>query len=571
MATGDKDRQVLSKIVSGKIMKKYRLVNFAKKSLRVISRKRLRHNTRSFHIYERKERLDAKDGGKIAEFILRDDNSRVCTTTKRTKTKDGVKKQIRFLNDSMKNLHAKFLGENAEYKVSYSVFCLHRPFYVLEPKVSDRDTCACKKHDNIQFQADRLHELKIIEAKRVEDNIKYVVRDEKSLNCMYGICKCENRMPFAPTVALNTDIWWHQWNTVQEKYSKDGQEKTALKYVRSKVTGTVLQLQESFLQALKQELSPHVFNIRHQYQAYRKLKHDIAEDSAIVHIDFSENWTCKYASAIQSTHFGAANQQVTLHTGVLYTHLGTSSFCTLSPSKRHDPVAIWAHLLPIMKDLRQKDITVVRFFSDGPTTQYRNRSNIYLFSSLLFDMGFDGATWNYFEAGHGKGAADGIGGVVKRTADDLVAKGKDIPDAHTLHRSLLDVNLTTKLHFIEENQITEMAAKTPTNIPAVRGIMKVHQVCTQGKCNIQTKVLSCFCSWPTICTCYLEHNYILGAEGEEDMLPNDQQDMLDEHDDLVQSRGKTVTMANKFTLQVLKSGQVIMVMAMMHTLPRRTI
>lgn len=69
MATGDKDRQVLSKIVSGKIMKKYRLVNFAKKSLRVISRKRLRHNTRSFHIYERKERLDAKDGGKIAELF----------------------------------------------------------------------------------------------------------------------------------------------------------------------------------------------------------------------------------------------------------------------------------------------------------------------------------------------------------------------------------------------------------------------------------------------------------------------------------------------------------------------
>lgn len=35
-------------------------------------------------------------------------------------------------------------------------------------------------------------------------------------------------------------------------------------------------------------------------------------------------------------------------------------------------------------------------------------------------------SWNYYEAGHGKGAPDGIGGVTKRTADRLVAEGKDI-------------------------------------------------------------------------------------------------------------------------------------------------
>lgn len=34
--------------------------------------------------------------------------------------------------------------------------------------------------------------------------------------------------------------------------------------------------------------------------------------------------------------------------------------------------------------------------------------------------------WHYSEAGHGKGASDGIGGCVKRYADSLVAQGKDI-------------------------------------------------------------------------------------------------------------------------------------------------
>lgn len=35
-------------------------------------------------------------------------------------------------------------------------------------------------------------------------------------------------------------------------------------------------------------------------------------------------------------------------------------------------------------------------------------------------------TWNFTEAGHGKGAADGVGATVRRVADAAVAKGKDI-------------------------------------------------------------------------------------------------------------------------------------------------
>lgn len=40
--------------------------------------------------------------------------------------------------------------------------------------------------------------------------------------------------------------------------------------------------------------------------------------------------------------------------------------------------------------------------------------------------------WHYLEVGHGKGAADGVGGCLKRTADSLVAKGVDIPNLEVL-------------------------------------------------------------------------------------------------------------------------------------------
>ena len=35
-------------------------------------------------------------------------------------------------------------------------------------------------------------------------------------------------------------------------------------------------------------------------------------------------------------------------------------------------------------------------------------------------------SWNFCESGHGKGAMDGVGGSMKRTADAFVLHGNDI-------------------------------------------------------------------------------------------------------------------------------------------------
>lgn len=41
---------------------------------------------------------------------------------------------------------------------------------------------------------------------------------------------------------------------------------------------------------------------------------------ALIHVDFSENYSLKYATEVQSFHFGGSRQQVSLHTAVIYTH-----------------------------------------------------------------------------------------------------------------------------------------------------------------------------------------------------------------------------------------------------------
>jgi len=58
---------------------------------------------------------------------------------------------------------------------------------------------------------------------------------------------------------------------------------------------------------------------------------------------------------------------------------------------------------------------------DWPTTQYRQKGNLYLFGAKLKKRGFKLGTWSFHEAGHGKGVPDVVGAALKRTADQIVS------------------------------------------------------------------------------------------------------------------------------------------------------
>ena len=87
---------------------------------------------------------------------------------------------------------------------------------------------------------------------------------------------------------------------------------------------------------------------------YRQIKLNLGDDVCLLHIDFSENYACKYNQEIQSVHFGGSHKQASLHTGVFYTKGKTTPFCSISPSRQHDPPAIWAHLDPVLRLIREE-------------------------------------------------------------------------------------------------------------------------------------------------------------------------------------------------------------------------
>ena len=138
------------------------------------------------------------------------------------------------------------------------------------------------------------------------------------------------------------------------------------------------------------------------------------ENEVMIHVDFSENYITKQSAAIQSAHFGASQNQITIHTGVYYVGANSKpyTFGSISDSMEHGPAAIWTHLEPVLDEieLHFPSVNVIHFFSDGPhTSQYRQKLNFYMFSKVVRERKFKLGTWNFLEAGHGKGAPDGVG------------------------------------------------------------------------------------------------------------------------------------------------------------------
>ena len=155
----------------------------------------------------------------------------------------------------------------------------------------------------------------------------------------------------------------------------------------------------------------------------------------------------------------------------------TVSFCTISDSRRHDPAAIWSYLSPVFEYIQHNhsEVNTVHFVSDGPTTQYRQKKNFYLFCTQLYKEGFaGGGSWNFSEAGHSKGAADGVGGVLKRTADDIISRGQDLLDAATLFHALVNTGMSVKLFLVLDSDVNEFSSKVPDNLLSVPGT--IHQL-----------------------------------------------------------------------------------------------
>ena len=128
----------------------------------------------------------------VTEFRERDDNSRIKAGKQGTITRKNVKKQKRLLNDELVNLHAKFQSEHVDINISYSLFCKLRPVCVIKP--TDKDTCFCIKHENLQYQCDRLFREKTVDNQKLETFIAQICCSTATKALRYKECdSCKDK------------------------------------------------------------------------------------------------------------------------------------------------------------------------------------------------------------------------------------------------------------------------------------------------------------------------------------------------------------------------------------------
>lgn len=141
-----------------------------------------------------KKRANAVATDVVQKVYERDDVSRITPGKKQCITRTKVKKQKRYLNDTMKNLHLKFLSEHAEMKLSYTMFCKFRP-------------CMCQTCNNLEFMAGKLLIHGVTNTRTLEILSKQLTcTGAGAKTCMYRECHdCVNKK--IETISSEFKLW----------------------------------------------------------------------------------------------------------------------------------------------------------------------------------------------------------------------------------------------------------------------------------------------------------------------------------------------------------------------------
>lgn len=152
----------------------------------------------------------------VSRFFHQDEISTVINGKSGEIRKKGQIFRKRALTNNMANLHRRFQTENPRHNLSISQFCKLKPFWIIHHKVTDRETCACKTHENFGLKIKKLHQLGIVATSSPRDIVQASVCCDNDMSCMYRTCRnCKNKtFPTTqdPSLKENT-IVWEEWVT----------------------------------------------------------------------------------------------------------------------------------------------------------------------------------------------------------------------------------------------------------------------------------------------------------------------------------------------------------------------
>ncbi|CAH1987851.1 unnamed protein product [Acanthoscelides obtectus] len=365
-----KEKTLLTKVVSGKLVKKYKL--WRMEDTKVINYRRV-EKEELLGGCVRKNKISRYSVRAVVDFFEDDFNSRLGAGKKKFITRKKERKQKRYIL---------------------------RTFWIVVPKVDRRHTCLCITYANIDLKLSALYNARILKYNNYQKLIQELCCDRYHKQYLSKQCQdCLNKTPLYREFNNRKTTIYKKWTTEKQDFVDLKKTRQVTKYIKKPFTvkprSLILELHED----LEKFLCPER-NIVHQFCAIKKLKQTLTEEDVLIHIDFSENYSTKYRQEIQAYRFGGSRAQISLHIVVMY--FKDTDLTVLCLQIFH--ILRLGHLKPNLKSLPPL-IENVHFLSDGPVTQYRNKTMFYITATKLTEClpNVHKFTWNYTETGHGKG------------------------------------------------------------------------------------------------------------------------------------------------------------------------
>ena len=354
-----------------------------------------------------RQRLKKETVQAVVDFYLREDISRWTPGMKEYVKVGKEKRQKRYLLMTLRETFALYEMEPHEEVVKFSKFCELRPKEVITYGKTPLEACCCLIHKNFINLCDPLA-IKLGFDRYSKDWVeKYVLCDPVTAACFNLECDvCSEgkllRVDAPPADGEDqqvTYVWW-QNDDVTNRVNK------------TSVTKSVTDAFECFTMYIM-KFTPHHLIKRKQAVEFRRMKEGLDDADVLLHFDFAENFSCSHQEAIQSAYW--CQSQVSIFTVAVYRKDADPEMRALiTDLTDHTKTTIVVYLEYLLNIYAVHGSNIL-LWSDGPSSQFKNRF-MARFMEMSAEKHSSNISWNFFATSHGKGAVDGVGGVLKRRA-----------------------------------------------------------------------------------------------------------------------------------------------------------
>jgi len=322
--------------------------------------------------------------------------------------KEYVSHQIHLLEKTQIEVFLEFKAKYSDIKMSQRLFESYKPFFVMQVKQKDRNTCCCRQHIEVRSLFKKCMEFrKHLYALNPDlDKEKCQIFDH--LNDMCSETLCDKTAPnFACLNRICTDCGVSKLSFHSDELDKTKNARNVkwekFEYTKIKVKGgktrskLLLVTKETksgemfgHFKSLLETFPFHQFRANWQNEQYRNITQNLPMNHAVCVHDYSENYRCTDLTEIQSSYF--QRTEISIHVTILHRHAvlevdGVDStinapvvineqFFVISPDLDHDrhfTNIVQTKISDYLKSI-SADIQVMHEFTDGCSAQYKSRN-----------------------------------------------------------------------------------------------------------------------------------------------------------------------------------------------------